>query len=202
MIATEATGKHQLPEPRRAKSLSRDDDRNESVVLDELRGNSPTVVSFSTKMVATFRKAGGEWIFEIRDLGVRTSARNLEEARHKAADALAAEVKRLARAFPDELTRAERERRGKLLKSVDLLGGEIGLDFPETRWLLGHVKDAIFTPIQKEHGAIGVPSVLLAKPQTDQLWFARVATFRDGRIKGEVLELKSARGEEPAAGAR
>lgn len=173
--------------------------RDERIV--ELRGHENIVVCFSQAVTATLKQVDDEWLFELPAIGICARAGDPEEARQRAADQLAAEVNRLVRAFADELTREERERKTELLGYVDLLGGELGLDFPHARWLLGRVKGSLFVPVQADFSPIGIPPALLAESDPEQLWFARVATFRDGKPKGEVLELELAPHDGPPSGA-
>ena len=103
----------------------------------------------------------------------------------------------LTRTFPDLLTEEEEEQRHALLVHVDLLGGELGLDFPIDRRLLGNLRGKFFVPLQEDDfRPIPVPAALQRPTNDDTLWLARVATWRDGRPKGEVLELISAEAKE------
>lgn len=162
----------------------------------ELRGHDPIVVRFSRPVSPKIRYDGEAYIFALPALSVCERASSWQEAARCAADRIASEVNRLTRTFPDLLTKEERAQRRALLAHVNLLGGEIGLDFPTERRLLGYLRGPLFVPLQEDDfRPIPVPAALQRSPGDDTLWLARVATWRDGRPKGEVLELISAEGK-------
>lgn len=162
------------------------------VVLDELPGDDRSLVRFAQPVRATLQEVGDEWFFEIADLGVFKRADAPDRAVRGAGEALAHEIRRLVGAYADELTPEELERKVKLLAYVDLLGGEIGLYFPSDRWLLGRIEGSSFIPVQQDFEPLSIPEGLRQPSEPDKLWLARVATLRDGRPTGEMLELKLA----------
>jgi hypothetical protein len=204
MMAVESV---ELTQKRRPKTLPKWSASTQSepgwmFLPEELPGHGGIVVRFSSALLAKQEKVDAEWLFAIDELDVAERAADLEEAKRRAADRLAEDVNRLTRAFVDELSRAERQRRTKLLAHIDLLGGELGIDFPSERWLLGRVKGTQFEPVQDDFRPLVLPPFLHVQEPSDpdKLWFARVATYRDGRPKGEILKLEPAPDEGSAAG--
>lgn len=158
------------------------------VNLAELPGHGRTRVVFSTPPRATLKEAGDVWLFEIMTpLDVFTRSTSPDEAIYEAGDKLAAEVRRLVQAYADELTKEELERKVLLLRYVDLLAGDIGLAFSKERWLLGRIEGTRFIPVQYDFEPLEIPAVCRPSSEPDKLWFAKVATYRDGRPMGEVL---------------
>lgn len=200
----EAESSWELPPPSGVRRILRPKAQREDVASEdwqelpwpELRGHDPIVVRFSRPMYPERREDGAAYIFALPELGVCERASSRDEAKRCAADRIAAEVDRLTRTFPDLLTEEEEEQRYALLVHVDLLGGELGLDFPTDRRLLGYLRGALFMPLQADDfRPIPVPLALQRPTNDDTLWLARVATWRDGRPKDEILELISAEGK-------
>lgn len=163
----------------------------------EIRGHGVIVVRFCESVSPTLEWDGDAYLFALPELSVCARASSWEEAERCAADHIAAEVDRLTRTFPDLLTEEEAAQRHALLVHVDLLGGELGLDVPTDRRLLGYLRGPLFVPLQADDfGPIPVPPALQKPTNDDTLWLARVATHRDGRPEGEVLDLVSAQREE------
>ncbi|MCK6591176.1 MAG: hypothetical protein L6Q76_26790 [Polyangiaceae bacterium] len=160
--------------------------------LHELKGHADVVVRFSHRVVPLFERSGGEWLLKIPTLDLVERAPDQEEAKRRMADRIAADVNRLTRAFPSELSSDERKYRAKLLEHIDLLAGELGIDFPRDRWLLGRLRGSAFVPVQDEFAPLALVTSMQRASDPEKLWFARVATYRDGRPTGEVLELEPA----------
>lgn len=194
MMATEQQRK--LPPKGGAKSPSQEARRHVEdsweLLHRQLAGHEGTVVQLSRPVLGEYSRIGEQWQFSVPELNVAGRGAEREEARRRAADQLATDVNRLTRAFVVDLSAEERKRRVTLLHHVDILGGEIGIDFPKDRWLLGRIKGARFEPIQEDFESIAIPAERLPEPDPERLWFARVATFRDGRLDGDVLELEAA----------
>lgn len=158
------------------------------VELAELPGHGQTRIVFSVPTRATLKEASGEWLFEsTAPLEVFARATRPDEAIFKAGDKLAAEVLGLVQAFADELTKEALERKVLLLRYVDLLASDVGLTFATERWLLGRIEGAQFIPVQHDFAPLDLPATCRPSSEPDKLWFAKVATRRDGRPTGEVL---------------
>lgn len=164
----------------------------EELPYTELRGSGDTLVRFLEPLLPTLNRDAEGYLFALDALGVREHGTSWEEARRRAADRLARDVDRLTRAFADELTEVEREQRSRLLAHVDLLGGEIGIDFPADRWLVGHIQGSLFVPVQDDFAAIPIPAELRGVAEPGTLCMSRVAIYRDGTPRGEVLEIEPA----------
>lgn len=160
------------------------------IKLTELSGHEGKRIVFSLPPIATLKEAGVEWLFEILELDIFKREKTPEEAIYKAGDELAKELLHLVHAYADELTKEQLERKVLLLRYVDLLASEIGLDFPKERWIVGRLEEAHFIPAQDNFEPLPVPATLLRSSEPDKLWFAKIKTLRDGRPIGEILELK------------
>jgi hypothetical protein len=148
-------------------------------------------------MSPSLERDGDSFVFALPEISVSARALSWDEAERCAADRIAAEVDRLTRTFPDLLTEEEEAQRHALLVHVDLLGGELGLDFPTDRRLLGYLRGPLFVPLQADDfRPIPVPPALQRPTDDDTLWLARVAIYRDGRPKDEVLELIPTQGKD------
>ncbi len=158
----------------------------------ELAGTPPTVVRFARPIEARATHAADGWTYAIPDLDMRATRTDLEEARRELADRIAAEVDRLTRAWPDELSDEDLERKATLLGWADPICSEIGIDFPTDRHLLGHVCGDLFVPAQNEFRPLTIPEAIRPEADPEVLWWARVGIWRDGRPSGRVLELRRA----------
>lgn len=114
--------------------------------------------------------------------------------------ALGDEARALVQTPSHRLSDGDLQRKGQLIGLLELLNSDLGLRFAEDRWLVGRVdlKSGDFTELHREQDdrPLSAPLSEEARSQAEAhdphaLWFARVATFRDGSPRGEVLELEA-----------